>query len=136
MDIAKNPDNAPNKEKKKSKKQLSFERMRLALEKLQLARVKTTLTLIALGFTAYKVFYVRMEEGKKPLVDFPNGRDIGMFLIFVGLVILLLSTLQHLRSIAKLKLQYADMQYSLSLLLSYIILALSLSLLLTVVFQQ
>lgn len=135
MNIPANTDDIRKPEKKDGKKQMSLERLRLALEKLQLARAKTTITFIALGFTAYKFFYARIEDGKKPLLDFPNGRDIGLFLIFIGFLVLLLGTVQHRKSLTKLKMQYAEMNYSVSLILSYFILLLSLFLLLAVIFE-
>ncbi|HTE31275.1 MAG TPA: DUF202 domain-containing protein [Chryseolinea sp.] len=133
MDTPTNIEEVRKTEGKLGKKQLSFERLRLALEKLQLARAKTTITFIALGFTCYKFFYARIEDHKKPLAEFPNGRHIGMFLIFVGFVILLLSTIQHHKSLAKLKAQYGEMAFSVSLILSYFILLLSVSLLYVVI---
>jgi uncharacterized membrane protein YidH (DUF202 family) len=123
------------KEKKAKKKRLGLERMRIAVEKLQLARVKVTITFIALGFACYKIFYARIEAGKQPVLDFPNGRDIAIFLIFVGLVILLLATVQHRKRLANLEIQYESMPYSLSSLVSYIVLVLSFSLLLTVILR-
>ena len=135
MEIPVNTDDIQKPEKKDGKKQISLERMRLAVEKLQLARAKTTITFIALGFTFYKIFYARIEAGKKPLLEFPNARDVGLFLMFIGFVVLVLSTVQHRKSLAKLKMQYPEMQYSVSLILSYFILLLSLSLLLIVIFE-
>ena len=125
----------PKEEKKNGKKQMALERMRLALEKLQLARVKITITFIALGFTSYRFFNSRMEDGKAPLLDFITGRDIGMFLIFVGTVGLTLATYQHIKSLAKLKIKYEGMYFSVSLLTSYFILLLSFVLLAVVIFK-
>lgn len=122
-------------EKKGDKKQITLERLRIALEKLQLTRAKTGITFLVLGFTFYRFFFSRAEAGLKPLLDFPNGRDVGIVLIFVGFVALLLGTLQHRQSIAKLKRMYAEMHYSVSLLLSYFILFLSLFLLFIVIFE-
>ena len=129
------PDEDTKADKKESKKQFSMERLRLATERLQLARIRTTLTLIALGFTAYKVFYMRMESGQKPLLDFPNGRDIGIFLISIGFLTLALSTVQHVKSVTRLGMVYKDLPYSVSSVLSYFVLALSLVLFVTVIFR-
>lgn len=132
MDISNNPEVIAKPQKEGGKKQITLERLRIALEKLHLARVKVTVTLIALGFTAYKFFYARIEDGKKPLLEFPNGRHIGIFLIAVGFLGLLLATVQHQKSLSRLKIKYKEMHYSLSLLLSYVILAFALGLLLEV----
>ena len=122
-------------EKKGDKKQITLERLRIALEKLQLSRARTGITFILLGFTFYRFFYTRVEAGLKPFLDFPNGRDMGITLIFVGFVALLLGTIQHRKSMAQLKLQYEEMHYSVSLILSYFILLLSLLLLYVVIFR-
>ena len=134
MDETESPDDHKS-EKKGSKKMLSLERLRLATERLQLARIRTTLTLVALGFTAYKVFFTRAEAGLQPLLDFPNGRHMGIFLIALGFLSLLLATPQHLKSISKIKAMMEDMPYSLSSVLTYFILLLSLVLFVTVMFR-
>jgi len=135
MDTFENPENEIKPKKKGGKKMITLERLRMATERLQLARIRATLTLIALGFTAYKVFYERLAEGMKPLVDFPNGHHIGMFLISVGFIVLILSTWQHLKSVKKLELLIEDLPYSISSILSYFILLLSLVLFVTVIFK-
>ena len=132
MDTVGNIDDSSKVKNKASKEQLTFEKMRVAMEKLQQARIKTTITLIALGFGAYKFFFARVEDGKKPLLDFPNGRDIGMILILAGFLTLLLATLQHMKSLANLRQRYTGMPYSISLWLSFFVLALALFLFLAV----
>jgi len=125
----------PEEEKKVSKKLLSLERLRLATERSQLASIRAALTLIALGFAAYKVFYARMEAGEAPVLQFGNGRDIGILTISIGLILMVLSTLQHHKSRVKLKEMYPEAQYSVSTVLSYLILLLSAVLLTTVLFR-
>lgn len=135
MDTLPETDDAQKPGKKNGKKQITLERLRIALEKLQLARAKVCITFIVLGFTFYKFFYARIEAGKRPLMEFPNGRHVGIILIGVGLVSLLLGTIQHRISLADLKQTYKEMVYSVSLILSYFILALALFLLLVVIFE-
>lgn len=120
---------------KKGKKEMSFERVRLALERLQLAWLRTAITFIALGFTAYKFYYARVEEGKGPLVTWFNGRGIGIFLIFVGFIGLLQATLQHRKNWEKLRKLHPGMSYSVSLFQSYFILTFTLALFLFVLFE-
>jgi uncharacterized membrane protein YidH (DUF202 family) len=112
------------KEEKKGKKELGFERVRLALERLQLAWLRTALTFVALGFTAYKFYYERVEQGKAHLYGF-NGRNIGLFLIFLASLGLTQSILQHRRSWSRLRQYYPELPYSASLIQSYFILAFS-----------
>ena len=52
------------KERKIAKKELSKERVFMGAERLQLAWVRISTTLAALGFTIFKIFEGMMKEGK------------------------------------------------------------------------
>jgi uncharacterized membrane protein YidH (DUF202 family) len=121
------PINSEKEEKKKNKKQLQWERFRTAFERLQLAWIRTCLTLLMIGVGAYEYFYNRLEAGKAPLLKSSiTGRDLGLFLIFTSFFMLLLATLQHLKSMADLKKHVPSTRYSVATLLSFLILALTL----------
>ena len=122
------------KEAKKGKKVIGFERVRLALERLQLAWLRTSLTFVALGFTAYKFYYERGEQGKEHLEYF-NGRNIGLFLILLASIGLVQSIAQHRRSWARLRESWSELPYSVTLIQSYFILVLSIILFLVVLFK-
>lgn len=129
---------AADKEKekrKRGKKELGNERVRLAMERLQLAWLRFSMTMIALGFSSYRFFYSRIEEGKTPLLKYFSGREVGMFLLLVGFAGLLQATFQHIRTYKKLKDYNPSVLYSVSLIQSYLVLALALSLLLFVIFE-
>jgi uncharacterized membrane protein YidH (DUF202 family) len=113
------------KAKKREKKVIQLERTRTAFERLQLAWIRTTLTLLMIGVGAYEYFYNRLEQGKAPLLKTVSGRDLGLFLILTSFVMLFWATIQHRRNTALLKKQYPEMQYSVALVLSYLMLALS-----------
>jgi uncharacterized membrane protein YidH (DUF202 family) len=113
------------KAKKREKKVIQWERTRTAFERLQLAWIRTTLTLLMIGVGAYEYFYNRLEQGKAPLLKTVSGRELGLFLILTSFVMLFLATIQHRRNTALLKKQYPEMQYSVALVLSYLMLALS-----------
>lgn len=115
-------------EKKKAKKELGYERVRLALERLQLAWLRTAITFVALGFTAYRYYLSRVEDGLEPLGGTFNGRNIGLFLLLMAFGGLLQSTLQHRKSWAKLKHFYPNLPYSITQIQSYFILAFTLAL--------
>ena len=134
-EIARMKKEAEQKEKEAAKKDYTLERSRIALERLQITWIKWNITCIALGFTAYKFFRARVEEGKGPIGNVVTGREIGIFLIAIGFLLLLLATLQHRKSVLKLKLEYETMHRSLSLFLSYFILVFSIIMLLLVVFK-
>jgi uncharacterized membrane protein YidH (DUF202 family) len=114
------------KEKKKGKKQIQLERTRTAFERLQLAWIRTSLTLLTIGVGAYEYFYNRIEAGKAPLLKLKyfTGRELGLFLIVASFTALLLSTLQHTKSMSTLKKYYPEAQYSVATLLSYLLLTL------------
>jgi len=120
---------------KKGKKELGNERVRLAMERLQLAWLRFSMTMIALGFSSYRFFYSRLEEGKTPLLKYLTGREIGMFLLLVGFAGLLQATVQHIRTYKKLKDYNPAVLYSVSLVQSYLVLALAFCLLLFVIFE-
>ncbi len=123
------PEPDPQKEeKKKAKKELGYERVRLALERLQLAWLRTAITFVALGFTAYRYYLSRVEDGLEPLGGTFNGRNIGLFLLLMAFGGLLQSTLQHRKSWAKLKHFYPNLPYSITQIQSYFILAFTLAL--------
>jgi uncharacterized membrane protein YidH (DUF202 family) len=122
------PEEAKKKqEKKKGKKQIQLERTRTAFERLQLAAIRTSLTLLTIGVGAYEYFYNRIEAGKAPLLHVRqfSGRELGLFLIFSAFAMLLLSTLQHRKSMATLKKYYPEARYSVATLLSYLLLGLT-----------
>ncbi len=135
METLQTPEELLKKELKRGKKEIGFERVRLALERLQLAWLRTAITFVALGFTAYRYYLSRVEDGKEQLLSYLNGSGIGKFLIFVGLLGLLQATLQHRKNCAKLKIHYPTMPYSISLVQSYFVLAFTLGLFLSVIFE-
>jgi uncharacterized membrane protein YidH (DUF202 family) len=128
---------AKKKEKKKGKKQIQLERTRTAFERLQLASIRTSLTLLTIGVGAYEYFYNRIEAGKAPLLNMKyfTGKELGLFLIVSSFVLLLLSTIQHNRSMATLKKYFPEAQYSVASLLAYLLLALTFSLGLMVIIR-
>ena len=122
-------------EKKKEKKQLQLERNRTAFERLQLAWIRSCLTIMAIGVGAYEYFYNRLEAGKEPLLSFVSGRELGLLLIFTACVMLVLATLQHKRKMDLMKKQYPEMEYSIASWLSYFLIALTFFLSCMIVFR-
>ena len=128
------------KERKKAEKVeqnlIRNKRVRIATERLQIAWLRTAITLMAFGFTIYKVLESLIEEGKrKPLFGYFDGRDIGLLMLAIGFLGLAQAIWQHHRSIAALKKINVKMPPSLSLRQSYIILIFILFLLIAVLFR-
>ena len=117
------------------KKKDGYEKTRIALEKLQLAWIKANLTFTALGFTAYKFYYSRVQEGKTHIGHYITGRELGMFLVALAFVVLVASTLQHKQKFTNLKARYPEVSYSITLRLSYCILTFSFIVLLLIIFR-
>ena len=119
-------------EKKKSKdakglakEQITYERARIAIEKMQLSWLRKSIIISALGLTIYKIFEAEIQSGGGLVFGFLSAREIGLFMLFLGFTSLLLATIQHVKAHAKIKVQYelyAKMPRSLSLLLTYAIL--------------
>ncbi len=112
-------------EKKEGKKQIQLERTRTAFERLQLAWIRTCLTMLTIGVGSYEYFYNRLEKGQAPLLNLISGRELGLFLILTAFGMLLLATLQHNKNMVSLKKQYKEMRFSVALILAYLLLALS-----------
>ena len=77
---------------------LAVDRTRLAYERTLMAWVRTATSLISFGFTIYKFF--QFEMAKQPLRESPvlGPRGFALIMIAIGLVSLLLSTIEHRRT--------------------------------------
>ncbi len=113
------------KEKKQGKKQIQLERTRTAFERLQLAWIRSCLTMLTIGVGAYEYFYSRLEKGQATFLNIITGRELGFFLIAVAFAMLLLATIQHTKNTTSLKKHYPEMRFSVTMVLSYLLLALS-----------
>lgn len=123
------------KERKIAKKELSKERVFMGAERLQLAWVRISTTLAALGFTIFKIFEGMMKEGKHLIFGEIGGREIGLFMLSGGFIGLLLATIQHHRRVTKMKNFYGSVPFPLSLVVSYLMLILSSFLLISTFFR-
>ncbi len=81
---------------------LSFQRTFQALERTQMAWVRTGLALITFGFGIAKFFqYLHEQQGERP--PYFGGFTVGMLMIAIGLVGLLLANVQHRRAVKALR---------------------------------
>jgi uncharacterized membrane protein YidH (DUF202 family) len=111
-------------QEKAERKLFQNERTRTAFEKLQLAWIRTSLTLIIIGVGLLEYYMNRIEEGKKPYFNLITGNELGFFLIITSTLMLILVTLQHVKSMSQLKVHYPEMRYSVATILSILILSL------------
>jgi putative membrane protein len=84
---------------------LAVDRTRLAYERTLMAWVRTAASMISFGFTIYKFFQLELKD--RPDVPHLVGpREFAMTLIGIGLLSLLMSTLQHRHSLRALREEY------------------------------
>ena len=92
---------------------LALERTRVAYERTMMAWVRTGTSLITFGFTVYKFF--QLDEAIKLSGRMLVGpREFAIGLILVGLMSLLLGTVEHARDLRKLRHLHPQMPGSLS----------------------
>ena len=117
--------------------QLAIERTLLAHERTLMAWIRTAASLISFGFTIYKFFEGMQESGKIAASGhLLSSRNFALIMISIGLLSLLLATVQHRREVEKVKREYAIVSQSLASVISALILCMGVLGLLAVVFRQ
>lgn len=74
---------------------LAFERTRLAHDRTMLAWVRTATALITFGFSVYSFFTFQLKDTRPDVIVGP--RAFATMMIVIGLLSLLLATIQHRR---------------------------------------
>jgi putative membrane protein len=118
---------------------LAVDRTRLAYERTLMAWVRTAASLISFGFTIYKFFQYQIEHGRPPVTDRLVGpREFALIMISIGVISLVVSTIQHQHSMASLRATYgaAAIPYSTSTLVAGLFSLLGVLALVVVVFRQ
>ena len=115
--------------------ELALERTRVAYERTMMAWIRTATSLITFGFTIYKFF--QLEGMGRPQQDRLIGaRGFGFILVILGLVSLLLATIENRQRIRALGPDYAGHQRSLAGLLAALMSLLGILALLAMIFRQ
>lgn len=113
---------------------LAFERTRIAYERTMMAWIRTATSLITFGFSVYKFFQFEMKNAPAiPMLVGPRG--FGLALIGIGLLSMLVGTLEHGRDLRGLRRQYVDMPKSMSSVVAIVVGALGLCALVIVVLR-
>ena len=116
---------------------LAAERTRLAHERTLMAWIRTATSLISFGFTIYKFFQALREQQTAAHPEHLFGsRHFGLLMIIIGLVALVLATVQHRRDIKELRAHYPDFPYSLATTIAILVAGLGLVGLFVVYFRQ
>ena len=114
---------------------LAVDRTRLAYERTLMAWVRTATSLISFGFTIYKFF--QFDVSKQPLhaSSIIGPRGFALIMITVGLLSLLLSTVDHRRHMKALRDEFGGVPYSTSTVVATLVAGMGLVALVVVVLR-
>jgi putative membrane protein len=87
---------------------LAVDRTRLAYERTLMAWVRTAVSMISFGFTIYKFFQFELKDRPQPPDALVGPRGFALILIAIGLLALLVSTIQHRHSMRSMRAEYGD----------------------------
>lgn len=120
-----------------SSTKLAYDRTRLAYERTLMAWVRTGMSLITFGFTIYKFFEEFHRAGQAARTGGPIGaREFGIIMISIGLVAVLLATIQHVIAMHKLRAQDPEVPYSLAAVVALLVCGLGIIALMAIFFRQ
>jgi putative membrane protein len=114
---------------------LAVERTRLAHERTLMAWVRTATSLISFGFTIYKFFQIETKGqlvGSERLI---GPRGFALIMITIGLLALLMSTIDHRRSMQAMRVEYGPLPVSTAAVVAGLVSLLGILALVAVVFR-
>ena len=115
---------------------LAVDRTRLAHDRTLMAWVRTSASMISFGFTIYKFFQYMHDKGQVIENRIFGPPQFAMFLIVIGLVALLLATIQHRRDMKAMRAHYAHVPYSMATIVAGLVAILGVVTFVAVVFRQ
>ncbi len=113
---------------------LAYQRTRLAQDNAVLAWIRTASSQITFGFTVYKFFQIELQ-GRDRTAQLLGPRGFGLTMISLGLLSILLGTLEHHRARKELQAQYPDMPRSTAGMLAALMAGLGIVALIVVIFR-
>lgn len=90
---------------------LAFERTRVSYDRTVMSAVRTATSLITFGFTVYKFFQLELP-GKDYSGHLVGPREFGITMICIGLLSLLVATLEYRRDVNEIRKGYPNMPRS------------------------
>jgi len=87
---------------------MAFQRTRMAADRTLMAVIRTALSLITFGFTLYQVF--KKLGAAHFLRDTADTRHFGAALVFLGILMLVLGVLYHIKFMLELRVQRRKMR--------------------------
>jgi inner membrane protein YidH len=82
---------------------LALDRTRLAAERTLMAWVRTAVSMITFGFSAYKFLQVLDEQSTVPVLRPHAPRNLGLTLIGIGTCSLIVACMQHWTYVSRLR---------------------------------
>jgi putative membrane protein len=114
---------------------LAFVRTRAAYERTMMAWIRTATSLITFGFSIYKFF--QLEEYRKLEPDRLIGpRQFSLALVSIGLVSLLLATIEYRQNMRILRDEYPDSHRSLAVFVAALLSVLGIVAIVVMIFRQ
>ena len=113
---------------------LAYQRTRLAQDNAVLAWIRTATSLITFGFTVYKFFQIELQ-GKVGTRQLIGPRGFGLTMISLGLLSILLGTIEHRRAMKEMRAECPDMPRSTAGMLAALMAGLGIMALFVVIFR-
>ena len=88
---------------------MSFQRTRMSADRTLMAVIRTALSLITFGFTLYQ-FFERLLDSSV-IRNASAGRNFGLSLVVLGVAMLVLGIIYHLRFMYGLRIQREEMTH-------------------------
>jgi putative membrane protein len=101
-----------------------------------MAWVRTSTSLISFGFTIYKFFQYLQDQQRTPQEGLLGPRQYATLMIAIGIIALILATVQHRRDMKELRKHHPEVPYSMATVLAGLISLLGVVALLAVIFRQ
>ena len=115
---------------------LAVDRTRLAHDRTLMAWVRTSASLTSFGFTIYKFFEYMRDQGEPVKERIFGPPQFAMFLIAIGLITLVLATIQHRRDLIVMRAHYEHVPYSMATIVAGLVAILGIVTFGAVVFRQ
>jgi len=114
---------------------LAFDRTRLAYDRTMMAWVRTATSLISFGFTIYKFFQIEINKGE-PSDRLIGPREFALMMIGIGLLSLLMATIQHRQDRNLMRAMNPDLPVSMAAVLAGLIAILGIVAFAAVILQE
>jgi putative membrane protein len=116
---------------------LAADRTRLAYERTLMAWVRTAVSMISFGFTIYKFFQFELQGRPAMAHSILGPRGFALIMIAIGVLALLIATIQHRQSVRAMRAEYGDVvPLSLATLVAGLFAALGLVALVAVILRR